>query len=76
MPPSTLTLLGRVRHRAEVERAWFRRVIAGQDIPWCGRRTATGHQQAPHGPGPRPRGARAVWSLSGQVAGRRVRARW
>ncbi|MBT2395230.1 DinB family protein [Streptomyces sp. ISL-100] len=33
MPPSTLSLLGLVRHMAEVERAWFRRVINGQDIP-------------------------------------------
>ncbi|MET9516955.1 DinB family protein [Streptomyces sp. NPDC002994] len=33
MPPSTLSLLGLVRHMAEVERAWFRRVIDGQDIP-------------------------------------------
>ncbi|MCF2527663.1 DinB family protein [Yinghuangia soli] len=33
MPPSTLTLLGLVRHMAEVERNWFRRVIAGEDVP-------------------------------------------
>ncbi|MFF2522014.1 DinB family protein [Streptomyces liangshanensis] len=33
MPPSTLTLLGLVRHMAEVERAWFRRVINGEDVP-------------------------------------------
>ncbi len=33
MPPSTLTLLGLVRHLAEVERTWFRRVIAGEDVP-------------------------------------------
>ena len=33
MPPSTLSLLGLVRHMAEVERAWFRRVIDGQDVP-------------------------------------------
>jgi uncharacterized damage-inducible protein DinB len=33
MPPSTLSLLGLVRHMAEVERTWFRRVIAGEDIP-------------------------------------------
>ncbi|MGC4812918.1 DinB family protein [Micromonospora sp. DT228] len=33
MPPSTLSLLGLVRHMAEVERAWFRRVIDGADIP-------------------------------------------
>lgn len=31
--PSSLTLLGIVRHMAEVERSWFRRVIDGQDIP-------------------------------------------
>jgi uncharacterized damage-inducible protein DinB len=30
--PSTLTLLGLVRHMAEVERWWFRRQAAGQDI--------------------------------------------
>ncbi|GAB3143488.1 DinB family protein [Micromonospora sonneratiae] len=33
MPPSTLSLLGLVRHMAEVERAWFRRVINGEDVP-------------------------------------------
>jgi uncharacterized damage-inducible protein DinB len=33
MPPSTLSLLGLVRHMAEVERVWFRRVINGEDIP-------------------------------------------
>ncbi|WP_324277344.1 DinB family protein [Blastococcus brunescens] len=32
-PPSTLSLLGLVRHMAEVERSWFRRVIAGEDVP-------------------------------------------
>jgi uncharacterized damage-inducible protein DinB len=31
--PSTLSLLGLVRHLAEVERGWFRRVMAGQDAP-------------------------------------------
>ena len=33
MPPSTLSLLGLVRHMAEVERTWFRRVIDGEDVP-------------------------------------------
>jgi uncharacterized damage-inducible protein DinB len=33
VPPSSLTLLGLVRHMAEVERWWFRRIIAGQDLP-------------------------------------------
>jgi uncharacterized damage-inducible protein DinB len=30
--PSNLTLLGLVRHMAEVERWWFRRQFAGQDL--------------------------------------------
>ncbi len=33
VPPSTLSLLGLVRHLAEVERAWFRRVLDGEDVP-------------------------------------------
>src|SRR5690242_21298373 len=33
MPPSTLTLLGLVRHMAEVERAWFRRVFEDGTAP-------------------------------------------
>ena len=32
-PPSSLTLLGLVRHLSEVERSWFRRTMAGQDVP-------------------------------------------
>ncbi|MFC8829293.1 DinB family protein [Streptomyces sp. NPDC057137] len=31
--PSTLSLLGLVRHLADVERRWFRCVMAGQDAP-------------------------------------------
>ena len=31
--PSTLSLLGLVRHMAEVERGWFRRRLAGLDVP-------------------------------------------
>ncbi|HYJ72824.1 MAG TPA: DinB family protein [Actinomycetota bacterium] len=31
--PSNLSLLGLVRHMADVERAWFRRRLAGQDAP-------------------------------------------
>ncbi|MCX5400333.1 DinB family protein [Streptomyces sp. NBC_00102] len=33
MPPSTLSLLGLVRHMAEVERAWFRRVFEDNHAP-------------------------------------------
>ncbi len=31
--PSTLSLLGLVRHMADVERRWFRQVLAGLDAP-------------------------------------------
>ncbi|MEU1460816.1 DinB family protein [Streptomyces sp. NPDC005727] len=31
VPPSTLSLMGLVRHMAEVERSWFRRVLADED---------------------------------------------
>lgn len=32
-PPSALTLLGLVQHMTEVERAWFRRTLAQEDVP-------------------------------------------
>ena len=31
--PSSMSLLGLVRHTADVERHWFRRVLAGEDAP-------------------------------------------
>jgi uncharacterized damage-inducible protein DinB len=31
VPPSTMSLLGLIRHMADVERNWFRRVMAGAD---------------------------------------------
>ncbi|AFM15360.1 Protein of unknown function (DUF664) [Mycolicibacterium chubuense NBB4] len=33
VPPSPLTLLGMLQHLAEVERNWFRRVLAGESVP-------------------------------------------
>ncbi|MEO3807793.1 DinB family protein [Sphaerisporangium sp. B11E5] len=33
VPPSTMSLLGLVRHMAHVERVWFRRVLNGEDVP-------------------------------------------
>jgi len=33
VPPSTMSLLGLVRHISEVERHWFRREMAGEDAP-------------------------------------------
>lgn len=37
VPPSNLTLIGLVRHMAEVERSWFRRRLSGESIGeiWC-----------------------------------------
>ena len=33
VPPSAMSLRGLVRHMADVERNWYRRVLAGQDAP-------------------------------------------
>jgi uncharacterized damage-inducible protein DinB len=33
VPPSSLSLLGLVRHMTEVERGWFRRVLLDEDAP-------------------------------------------
>jgi uncharacterized damage-inducible protein DinB len=32
-PPSNLSLLGLIRHMADVERYWFRQVLSGEDAP-------------------------------------------
>ncbi len=45
VPPSTMSLLGLVRHMSEVERHWFRREMAAQDAP----------KVVLHGRGPRRR---------------------
>lgn len=57
--PSSLTLLGLVQHLAEVERMWFQRVFAGEDIPMIfGEEMGYGFVlDAEHGPGE----ALAVW---------------
>jgi hypothetical protein len=34
VPPSALSLLGLVRHMAEVEQSWFRLVMRGQRVPY------------------------------------------
>jgi len=33
IPPSTMSLLGLVRHMSQVERGWFRGFMAGDDVP-------------------------------------------
>ncbi|MER7760916.1 DinB family protein [Streptomyces sp. NPDC097619] len=60
-PPSELSLLGLVRHMAEVERTWFRRVIGGEaELPlvW----SAEGDYQAAYDAGAADReSAFAAW---------------
>jgi uncharacterized damage-inducible protein DinB len=33
VPPSNMSLLGLIRHLADVERHWFRQVVSGEDAP-------------------------------------------
>jgi uncharacterized damage-inducible protein DinB len=33
VPPSTMSLLGLVRHMTDVERGWFQQVLLGEDAP-------------------------------------------
>jgi hypothetical protein len=34
VPPSSLSLLGLVRHLTDVERNWFRRILIDEGVPW------------------------------------------
>jgi hypothetical protein len=61
VPPSTLSLLGLVRHMADVERNWFRRVLAGQDIGWRFR-TDEDRDAAFHGAVADPAQVEAAWA--------------
>jgi hypothetical protein len=61
VPPSTLSLLGLVRHMADVERNWFRRVLAGQDIGWRFR-TDDDRDAAFHGAVADPAQVEAAWA--------------
>jgi uncharacterized damage-inducible protein DinB len=64
VPPSSLTLLGLVQHMAQVERHWFRRVLAGEDIgPIYG--TAAG-----------PEGASDGFAFVDAVSGEQALANW
>ncbi|MEQ3537558.1 DinB family protein [Pseudonocardia tropica] len=62
VPPSSLTLLGLVQHLAAVERNWFRRVLAGEDVPpLYPRESGTGHDGGFEPGDAGIAGARAVW---------------
>ena len=65
VPPSGLSLLGLVRHMAEVERSWFRRVLDGQDAPFL---WGDGHEAAHDVTGAAPEEAFAVWQAEIAIA--------
>jgi uncharacterized damage-inducible protein DinB len=60
VPPSTMSLLGLIRHMADTERAWFRQTMAGQDVPWLFR-TAGDRDAAWNGAVPDPGVAGQAW---------------
>jgi uncharacterized damage-inducible protein DinB len=61
VPPSNLSLLGLVRHLAAVEHIWFRRVLAGQDVPRL-YRTAEGNADDFDGAVPDPAVVAEAWA--------------
>ena len=65
VPPSGLSLLGLVRHMAEVERSWFRRVLDGQDVPFL---WGADHQAAHAVGGAAPEEAFATWQAEIAIA--------
>jgi Protein of unknown function (DUF664) len=70
--PSSLSLLGLVRHLAEVERSWFRRGMAGQDAAAAvlyGRGPGRGLRRGPGRPG---RGGRSLAGVAGRGGLRRT----
>ncbi len=62
--PSQLTLLGLVQHAAEVERNWFRRVLAQEDAPPI------------HDPGADPEGRDGGFDLAEDATYAQARAVW
>ncbi|WP_037914324.1 DinB family protein [Actinacidiphila yeochonensis] len=61
VPPSDLSLIGLVRHMAEVERSWFRNVVAGGTAPAHWHRREPGHQAEFDVDGTDPEEAFRVW---------------
>jgi len=60
VPPSTMSLLGLLRHMAEVEQHWFRREMAGQDVPRL-YRTSTDRDADFNGAVPDPEVVAQAW---------------
>ncbi|AKL70865.1 DinB family protein (plasmid) [Streptomyces goshikiensis] len=61
VPPSGLSLLGLVRHLAEVERGWFRNVLGGEDVPIHFPRNAAGERTEFHVEDADPAESFGIW---------------
>lgn len=68
--PSDLNLLGLLRHLADVERNWFRRVFAGESAPplFYGPSHPDGDDEGDHHPGPTDTIAAALELWQAEVA--------
>lgn len=66
VPPSDLSLLGLVRHLAEVEQHWFRRVMVGEDVTphYTSATVAFGEASAD------PEVVEEAWATGGRIDGR------
>ncbi|WP_406099643.1 DinB family protein [Streptomyces sp. NBC_01013] len=73
--PSTLSLLGLIRHLADVERRWFRQVLAAQDVPllFCAEGNADGDFDAAASDSESVAASWAAWRAEVAFADRLVR---
>ncbi|MFI6389297.1 DinB family protein [Nonomuraea sp. NPDC050547] len=74
MPPSTLSLMALVRHMAEVERHWFRRVVDGEELPMVWSATLWDFQTAYDATGATREEAFGAWEAEVEHARRIERA--
>lgn len=74
VPPSDLSLLGLVRHLAEVERSWFRVRFAGLELPslYCDDASPAGDPDGDLHPGPDDTVADALAAWAAEVVAART----
>ena len=69
-PPSTLSLLGLVRHMAEVERTWFRRVMNAERVGMVWSDEENDFQRAYDATGSTRAEAFTAWQAEVEISGR------
>jgi uncharacterized damage-inducible protein DinB len=69
-PPSTLSLLGLVRHMAEVERTWFRRVMNAEQVGMVWSERENDFQRAYDATGSTRAEAFAAWAAEVEISRR------